>query len=108
MTPSITPVLVLPAELTHRQAKASLSMLMHGLRAHKEPSVVVDARALSVFDSSALAVLLECRREALNEGKQFAVQGLPQALSAMATLYGVDALLEAPASAPIPAEVAAG
>lgn len=108
MTSTIAPVLVLPAELTHRQATASLGMLMHGLRAHKESSVVVDARALSVFDSSALAVLLECRREALSEGKQFGVQGLPQALSAMATLYGVDALLEAPTAAPTAAAAVAG
>ena len=95
MTATIAPVLVLPAELTHRQATASLGMLMHGLRAHKESSVVVDARALSVFDSSALAVLLECRREALSVGKTFAVQGLPPALRGMAGLYGVDMLIDA-------------
>ena len=105
---SIAPVLVLPAELTHRQAKATMGMLMHGLRAHKEPSVVVDARALAVFDSSALAVLLECRRAALSEGKQFAVQGLPQALASMATLYGVDVLLGAPAPAPTAAVAVTG
>ena len=79
-------MLVLPAELTHRQATACLGMLMHGLRAHRDPAVVVDARALTVFDSSALAVLLECRREALSENKKFEVQGLPPALAAMATL----------------------
>lgn len=93
-TASIATMLVLPAELTHRQATASLDMLMHGLRANRESSIVVDARALAVFDSSALAVLLECRREALSEGKKFAVQGLPQALAALATLYGVDVLLD--------------
>lgn len=95
----VVSMLVLPAELTHNQATASLGMLMHGLRANREPTVVVDARALTVFDSSALAVLLECRREALSEGKQFAVQGLPQALAAMATLYGVDVLLAPPPAA---------
>ena len=46
-----------------------------------------------MFDTSALAVLLEFRREALAAGLGFAVQGLPQALQGMAGLYGVDGLL---------------
>ena len=87
-------MLVLPPELTHRQATACLHMLKQGLRVHRDSTVVVvDAHALTVFDTSALAVLLECRREALSEGKQFAVQGMPSALAGMAGLYGVDALL---------------
>ncbi|RZJ11367.1 MAG: STAS domain-containing protein [Acidovorax sp.] len=90
-------MLVLPAELTHRQATACLHMLLQGLKVHREPSVVVDASALTAFDTSALAVLLECRREALTLRKTFAVQGLPTALRGMAGLYGVGTLL-APAS----------
>ena len=86
-------MLVLPPELTHRQATACLGMLMQRLRGHREPAVVVDAKALKVFDSSALAVLLECRREVLAEGKSFAVHDLPAALVGMAGLYGVDTLL---------------
>lgn len=86
-------MLVLPPELTHRQASACLRMLLQGLQVHREPTVVVDARALTVFDTSALAVLLECRREALREGKPFEVQGLHESLRGMAGLYGVDALL---------------
>ncbi len=86
-------MLVLPPELTHRQATACLGMLMQGLKVHRDSAVVVDAHALTVFDTSALAVLLECRREALSVGKSFAVQGLPPALMGMAGLYGVDALL---------------
>ena len=86
-------MLVLPAELTHRQATACLHMLLQGLKAHREPGVVVDAKALTVFDTSALAVLLECRREALTRRKTFAVQGLPAALRSMAGLYGVGLLL---------------
>ncbi|PJI98958.1 phospholipid transport system transporter-binding protein [Acidovorax sp. 69] len=88
-------MLVLPPELTHRQATACLSMLMQGLRVHRDGAVVVDAHALAVFDTSALAVLLECRREALSGGKSFIVQGMPAALAGMAGLYGVDALLAA-------------
>ena len=86
-------MLVLPTELTHRQATACLQMLLQGLNAHREPGVVVDASAMSVFDTSALAVLLECRREALSRSKTFAVQGLPAALRSMAGLYGVGLLL---------------
>ena len=86
-------MLVLPHELTHRQATACVQMLWQGLRVHRETGVVVDASAMAVFDSSALAVLLECRREALSVGKTFAVQGLPTALRGMAGLSGVGTLL---------------
>ena len=86
-------MLVLPPELTQRQATACLRMLMQRLNAHQGPAVVVDAHALKVFDTAALAVLLECRREALSLGKTFAVQGLPAALMGMAGLYGVDLLI---------------
>jgi phospholipid transport system transporter-binding protein len=86
-------MLVLPPELTHRQASACLRLLLQGLRALREPQIVVDAGALAVFDTSALAVLLECRREAITHGKGFAVKGLPQGLAGMAGLYGVAELL---------------
>ena len=86
-------MLILPPELTHRQASACLRLLLQGLQALQGPRLVVDAGTLAVFDSSALAVLLECRREALNQGKDFAVKGLPAGLASMADLYGVDGLL---------------
>ena len=88
-------MLVLPAELTHAQAPTCLNMLLKAARAESEPQVLVDATALTRFDSSALAVLLECRREALADRKAFVVKGLPAALVGMAGLYGVDALLQA-------------
>ena len=90
-------MLVLPSELTHRQASATLGMLLQALRGDQGPQLVVDAAALQVFDSSALAVLLVCRREALAERKAFAVKGLPAALAGMAALYGVAELLPATA-----------
>lgn len=86
-------MLVLPAELTHRQASVSLRMLLQALKAQGEPQVVVDAGALVTFDSSALAVLLECRRVAVSEGKGFMVKALPPALASLAGLYGVQELL---------------
>jgi phospholipid transport system transporter-binding protein len=88
-------VLVLPAELTHAQATACCRMLAQALRSDPGPQAVADASALRRFDSSALAVLLECRREALAVGKTFAVSGLHPRLRALATLYGVGELLPA-------------
>jgi len=95
--PGAAPVLVLPATLTHREASACLRMLEQSLKKVTAPQVVVDASALTAFDTSALAVLLECRREALGEHKTFAVKDLPQALVGMSKLYGVDGLLPAAA-----------
>jgi phospholipid transport system transporter-binding protein len=88
-------MLVLPAELTHDQAAACSRMLAQAMRSEKEGAVVADAGALQRFDSSALAVLLECRREALAHGKSFAVARLPARLRELASVYGVEGLLPA-------------
>lgn len=86
---------VLPSELTHKQARACLQMLVQGLRQNKVPEVVVDASALQHFDSSALAVLLEFRRECLAMGQRFSIQGLAPKLAELAALYGIAELLPA-------------
>ena len=88
-------MLVLPAELTHAEATACCRMLAQALRSDGGTRAVADASALRHFDSSALAVLLDCRREALAAGKTFAVSGLPARLRALATLSGVGELLPA-------------
>ncbi|WP_313077406.1 STAS domain-containing protein [Melaminivora sp.] len=90
--------LALPAALTHHEARACLQALRQGLRPAGAAAgpVVIDASALQRFDSSALAVLLECRRSALAAGRALAVQGLPPGLASLAQLYGVDGLLPAP------------
>ncbi len=88
-------MLVLPTEFTQKQASACLRMLVQGLKAEAGPTLVVDATALDRFDSSALAVLLELRRESLAVGKQFAVRGLPARLANLATLYGIAELVPA-------------
>jgi phospholipid transport system transporter-binding protein len=86
-------MLVLPAELTLQQATACLAMLLQGLRAQTQSEVVVDASALVQFDSSAIAVLLACRRESLVAGKSFVVRGLSAKLLQLAGLYGVADLM---------------
>jgi phospholipid transport system transporter-binding protein len=70
-------------------------MLAQALRSENEATVVADASALMHFDSSALAVLLECRRGALAIGKSFAVAHMPARLRELATVYGVASLLPA-------------
>lgn len=88
-------MLVLPAEITNKQARSLAASLQQGLKAIQDPQVVLDASAMVKFDSSALAVLLQCRREALKMGKSFEVQGISSRLRDLATLYGIDGLLEA-------------
>lgn len=93
------PDLVLPTVLTEAEAAGALRMLTQALRqaagapAAQAGPVVVDASALQAFDSSALAVLLACRREAQAAGRAFAVRGLPERLRVLAGLYGVQELL---------------
>jgi len=88
-------LLVLPATLTHQEAPACMRMLQQGVAGQQGSSVVVDASELTRFDSSALAVLLECRRESVALGQGFSVKQLPQRLRELAALYGVAALLPA-------------
>jgi len=88
-------VLVLPADLTRNEANACLKMLVQGLQSEPGPTVVVDATALGRFDSAALAVLLECRREGRHLGKSVAVRAMPQRLRDLAVLYGIAELLPA-------------
>jgi len=70
---------------------------MQSLRAqmHQDAGAqaVIDAGALRHFDSSALAVLLDCRREAARLKKDFVLRGAPPKLLALADLYGVRELL---------------
>ena len=86
-------MLVLPQDLTRIQAPACLQMLVQGLRKEQDATVVVDASALSRFDSAALAVLLEFRRQAFALGKSLAVRAMPQRLRDLAALYGIAELL---------------
>ena len=87
-------MLVLPADLTRNHASACLQMLVQGLKALAETSVV-DASALLRFDSSALAVLLELRRESQAQGKSVRIRALPQRLRDLAEVYGIAELLAA-------------
>ena len=93
-------MLLLPATLTADEATATLRMLTQALKSKPDGGVVIDASALQQFDSSALAVLLECQRQAQAWGRAFAVRQAPSKLAALAKLYGVDVLLMPAEAAP--------
>jgi phospholipid transport system transporter-binding protein len=83
--------LALPQRLTMAEARATLAALQPQLAAADAP--VVDASALQVLDTAAVAVLLDCRRQALARGRSLVVAGAPPKLRQLARLYGVDDLL---------------
>jgi phospholipid transport system transporter-binding protein len=89
-----TPALFLPALLTHDQATVCARTLGLGIQAEQSEAVCIDASALEKFDSSALAVLLQCRRDSVASGKSFAVTGQPLKLLELADLYGIGELLQ--------------
>jgi len=85
----------LPAVLTQAQAQSVSDALIKTLLANlaQDGQAVLDASALTQFDSSALAVVLACRRAVLAHGQQLQVQGLPERAQALARVYGVTDLL---------------
>jgi phospholipid transport system transporter-binding protein len=56
--------------------------------------LTIDFAAITAVDSSAVALLLEWRREALARGKQLIFVNLPANLLALAELYGVAELIQ--------------
>ena len=86
-------MLTLPPVLTHAVAAGFARGLKPELFTAGPAEVVADAGALQQFDSSALAVLLECRRHALAAGRHFSVRGAPARLRELAELYGVAELI---------------
>jgi phospholipid transport system transporter-binding protein len=58
--------------------------------------VQVDAQALAQFDSSAIALLLQLRRAAEAQRRQFELLNPPAKLGQLASLYGVAELLGLP------------
>ena len=89
-------MLLLPSKLTINEARDTQRLLAQGLQSQTDAAVVINASGLQQFDTSALAVLLECQRLAQAWGKSFSVRQAPDKLAALAKLYGVDALLFAP------------
>ena len=97
-------MLLLPETVTLAEARDTLRMLAQAAPREPAEALTLDAAGLQRFDTSALAVLLECRRIAQAGGRGFTVRNVPPKLAALAALYGVDGLLF---TAPRPATMAA-
>jgi phospholipid transport system transporter-binding protein len=70
-----------------------LQKLQAQIRSSPNSEVEIQAEQLSDFDSSALAVLLGCRREAESLSKTLKFKQFPAKLRELAQLYGVSELL---------------
>jgi phospholipid transport system transporter-binding protein len=60
---------------------------------HAPVQLTLDFSQVEVIDSSAVALLLEWRREAKRNSSSLAFQNLPENLLELASVYGVEALL---------------
>ena len=89
----------LPATLTMKEAHTAVRSL-EPLVGEGSGPLVIDAGALVGFDTAAIAVLLELRRQAQAAGRTIEVHRAPQAMIELAGLYGVAELLGLPAAAP--------
>jgi phospholipid transport system transporter-binding protein len=79
-----------PAVLTHREAMVERERLV---RAVVQGCDRIDMSALSVFDSSALAVMLACLRAQGARGRAIVFEGAPEKLRNLAGLYGLQDIL---------------
>ncbi len=88
-------MLVLPSILTNTEARDALGELLQALagQAAGAAPLVVDASPLKQFDTSALAVLLACQRQAQACGRSLVLHQAPAKLQALAKLYGVEVFL---------------
>jgi len=86
--------LALPESMTLDVANQTLASLTQGLRSI-QGGVVLNASALKVCDSSAVAVLLALRRAAQELKLDWKIEGAPAHLLDLARLYGVESLLDA-------------
>lgn len=82
----------LPASLTIKDARAALAALEPAV-GEGSGTLTLDASGLKSFDTSAIATLLELRRQAQAVGRTLAVTGAPSSMVELAGLYGVAELL---------------
>jgi len=92
---NLTSSIALPAVLLQAQAHSVANAVVKSLteQLSQGGEALLDAKALSQFDSSALAVILACHRAVLAKGAQLRVTGLPERAKALAQVYGLSALL---------------
>jgi phospholipid transport system transporter-binding protein len=61
--------------------------------------LTIDFSGIDAIDSSAVALLLEWRRQAMQRGKTLVFVNLPANLLSLARLYGVEELIQPPSPA---------
>jgi len=71
------------------------AQLADGIAALNKGMDIFDFSALRELDSTALAIILACRREAERLGKQLHCINLPENLKNLAALYGVENYISA-------------
>lgn len=81
----------LPSTFNHAQATPSMGLQAAVQAAHWQ----IDCAALTSFDSSALAFLLDMQRAANKNNAVLTVHNAPARLTQLATLYGVNDLIAA-------------
>ena len=89
----------LPATATLDHA-AALAATLPAAVAQGSGVLTVDASALTAYDSSTIALLMQARRLAQAAGRGFEVVGAPDKLAQLARLYGVEELLSLSTPAP--------
>ena len=88
-------VLTLEGQLSFESIPALLARSeAYCARADLPERLTIDFAGTGQVDSSAVALLLEWRREALRLGKELAFVNLPPNLLALAELYGVSELIQ--------------
>jgi len=87
--------LKLPAAVTLEHAPGLLAQLAAAVGAAGAGPLVIDAAAVTEFDTSALALLLEARRQGAAHGFACELRGAPPKLMELAALYGVESMLGA-------------
>ena len=69
------------------------SLLERGLGAIRAGDATVDLAGVKTVDSAAVALLLAWQRAAAGQGKRLAFVDVPEGITSLAGLYGVDSLL---------------
>ena len=88
-------VLALEGELSYETIPGVLAeSAEYAARSDLPERLTIDFAAITGVDSSAVALLLEWRRQALRRGKTLIFANLPANLMALAELYGVAELIQ--------------
>jgi len=68
-------------------------LLAAGTAAIAGGDLAFDLESVSEVDTAAIALLLEWQRQAVAQGRRLSLTGVPDDITSLARLYGVDGLL---------------